>query len=484
MHRPALALPAGKAAPHVLVPAISAKLGLAKTRLVWAGGCQVKPIDAAPHRVASPQQPVTALASPPALCHAEPAARQGRTHGRHGSRAAGPVVACGELPFRGADLPAAQRLAQATAGHRRHQAAAAWPLGHHAGAELHLRPPEPGHPGARPGHDLRVRAGPWRTRHGGQHLAGGQLQRADAACRPGRRRHRRAVPPVQLPRRHPEPRRAQRARQHQRGRRAGLQPAARHGRGVRQPGPGRRLRGGGRRGRDGGRCRQLARHQVPEPGAGRRRAAHPAPQRLQDRRPHGAGAHPGSRAAAAVPRLWLGSGDRRRARTRPDAPRDGRGARRGAGPDRRPPSRCAGRGCRAGRPNGTPALAHADPALAERLDRAEIGGRQAGRRHLARPPGAARQAGRPPRAPSAVGGLDAQLPPGGAVRRHRPPRARHISPGAGRRPAHGQQPARQRRPAAARPGAARLPRLRPARRAARRRRWRGHATPWASGCAT
>ena len=40
----------------------------------------------------------------------------------------------------------------------------------------------------------------------------------------------------------------------------------------------------------GAACHQLAFEQVPEPGAGRCGAAHPAPQRVQDRRPHRSGA--------------------------------------------------------------------------------------------------------------------------------------------------------------------------------------------------
>ena len=60
---------------------------------------------------------------------------------------------------------------------RAHQAAAARPLGHHAGPELHLRPPEPGHQGARPRHDLRHRPRPRRPGAGRQRLPGGHLQR-------------------------------------------------------------------------------------------------------------------------------------------------------------------------------------------------------------------------------------------------------------------------------------------------------------------
>ena len=52
-------------------------------------------------------------------------------------------------------------------------------------------------------------------------------------------------------------------------------------------------------GRAGG---QLALQQVPRPGARRGGAADPAPQRLQDRQPDGARAHPGGRAARCCSR--------------------------------------------------------------------------------------------------------------------------------------------------------------------------------------
>ena len=65
----------------------------------------------------------------------------------------------------GPDLPARQPAAARAAAPRARQAAAARPLGHDAGPELRLRAPEPGHPGARPGRDLRHRPG-----HGGPGL--------------------------------------------------------------------------------------------------------------------------------------------------------------------------------------------------------------------------------------------------------------------------------------------------------------------------
>ena len=69
-------------------------------------------------------------------------------------------------------------LAPRAADPRAHQAAAARPLGHDAGAELHLRPHEPDHPGARPEHDLRLRSGPRRAGHGRERVPRGHVQRA------------------------------------------------------------------------------------------------------------------------------------------------------------------------------------------------------------------------------------------------------------------------------------------------------------------
>ena len=68
-----------------------------------------------------------------------------------------------------------------------------------------------------------------------------------------------------------------------------------------------------RRGRDRAAGGELALEQVPQPGARRRGAADPAPQRLQDRQPDRARAHPGatsssrsSRATASEPLLVAG----------------------------------------------------------------------------------------------------------------------------------------------------------------------------------
>ena len=65
------------------------------------------------------------------------------------------------------------------------------------------------------------------------------------------------------------------------------------------------LRDRRRRGRDRAAGRQLALEQVPQPGQRRRRAADPAPERLQDRQPHRAGADPARGAGVAAARLRL-----------------------------------------------------------------------------------------------------------------------------------------------------------------------------------
>jgi xylulose-5-phosphate/fructose-6-phosphate phosphoketolase len=75
------------------------------------------------------------------------------------------------------------------------------------------------------------------------------------------------------------------ARLDPRGRRARLLAGARLRGGLRQPRPDRGLRDRRRRGRDRAAGRQLALQQVPRPGPGRRGAADPAPERVQDRQP-------------------------------------------------------------------------------------------------------------------------------------------------------------------------------------------------------
>ncbi|MEI2703778.1 MAG: hypothetical protein V9E89_00615 [Ilumatobacteraceae bacterium] len=149
------------------------------------------------------------------------------------------------------------------------------------------------------------------------------------------------------------------------------------------PGPGRRLRGGRRGGRDRSTGGQLAFQQVPRPAPRWRSAADPAPQRLQDRQPHGAGADPRVRAAGPIPglRLRTARGGRRRPGGGP--PPDGRGARPLPRPHRPDPASSTRR-----RRHRACAMADDHPAYPEGLDRPGDGGRRRGGGDLAQPPGA------------------------------------------------------------------------------------------------
>ena len=176
--------------------------------------------------------------------------------------------------------PAAARAAAA----RAHQAAPARALGHVARAEPRLRAPEPAHPRARRRRDLPRRARARRARDRRERLPRGHvlgdLSRRVAQDADG---HAPAVPAVL------DARAASRATSspptpgsiHEGGE-LGYVLDARVRRRVRQPRP-RRGRGGRRR-RGGDRpARGLVEgHQLPQPGARRRGAADPAPQRLQD----------------------------------------------------------------------------------------------------------------------------------------------------------------------------------------------------------
>ena len=250
----------------------------------------------------------------------------------------------------GPDLPDGQPAAARAAAARAREAAPARPLGHDPGAELPLRPPQPGDHGPRPGPDVRHRPRPRRPRPGRGGLARGHLQRGLPEHRPRPRRPAPAVPPVLLPRRHPQPRRPGDAGLDPRGRRARLRPLPRVRRRLRQPRP----RGGRRGRRRGGRDRparhQLALHEVRRPAPRRGGAADPAPQRLQDRQPHGA--RPDPRGRAALPHEGLRTHAVRRLRLGPG--RDAPGVRRHAGPLPRRDRRHPARGARAEDAGGSP----------------------------------------------------------------------------------------------------------------------------------
>ena len=85
----------------------------------------------------------------------------------------------------------------------------------------------------------------------------------------------------------------------------------------------------GRRGRDGPAGNELALEQVRRPAARRRRAARPAPERLQDRQPDGARPPPARGAGGAAHRVRARAALRRGERPGRDARVDGAGARPG-----------------------------------------------------------------------------------------------------------------------------------------------------------
>ena len=180
---------------------------------------------------------------------------------------------------------------------------------------------------------------PRRARPVRQHLARGQLQRAVRRRVAGCRGHGAAVPPVLVPGRHAEPRGAGDARLHPRGRRARLLAGPRLRRRVRQPRTDRGLRDRRRRGGDRAAGRVLALQQVPEPGQRRRRAADPAPQRLQDRQSRRSSpGSPTTNWSSCSRATATGPGWSRRRPGR-DAPADGGDAGPGAGRDPPDPGR-------------------------------------------------------------------------------------------------------------------------------------------------
>ena len=267
-----------------------------------------------------------------------------------------------------------------------------------------------------------------------------------------------------------------------RGRRARLLAVPRLRRGLRQPGPG----GGGgrrrRRGRDRPAGDELARHQVRRPAPRRRRAADPAPQRLQDRQPDRAGPDPRGGAADAALRgyghtPYVVEGDDPATMHQAFAATLDRCLDEIAEHPARGPAASGTR-----RAAAWPMIVLRIP---EGLDRPEGGRRPAGRGLLALAPGAVRRRPRTTRATArssrsgcaATGPRSCSTP----TARRSPEIAR---PAPRRAPADERQPARQRRPAAARPADARLPRLRRAGRRAGHRRGRGDPRARARSCAT
>ena len=204
----------------------------------------------------------------------------------------------------------------------------------------------------------------------------------------------RALPPVLVPGRHPEPRGARDAGLDPRGRRARLLARARVRGGVRQPGPRRRLRRRRRRGGDRPARHELALEQVPQPAHRRRRAADPAPERLQDRQPDRARPHPRGASSSRCSRATATSRSSSPAGSTASRPQPCTSAspRRSTRPSTG--SRAIQRAARERARRRAPALADDRPAHAEGLDGPERGRRPAGRGHVALAPGAARRGAR------------------------------------------------------------------------------------------
>ena len=179
-----------------------------------------------------------------------------------------------------------------------------------------------------------------------------------------------------------------------------------------------------------------------EPGARRRRAADPPPERLQDLRPDRARPLQRRRRARAAHRSRLRCGIRRGRRAGQGAPPARRDARRVLREDPGDPG------------GGPPAWGHRAPPLAsdraahaEGLDRAQGRRWRADRGHVPRAPGAAERGAAEARPSAHARRVDAQLRPR-SLRRRRPPGAGGGGAGPGGRAAHGRQSART---AAARP---------------------------------
>ena len=220
---------------------------------------------------------------------------------------------------------------------------------------------------------------------------------------------------------------------------------ARLRRGVRQSRPDRRLRRRRRRGGDRPAGDELALEQIPQSRARRRGAADPASERLQDRQPDGAGAHPARGARALVRgygyKPYFVEGDE----PEHDASADGGDAGRGRSPK-------SGRFRTTRARNGfdqASALADDRDAHAQRLDRAEGGRRQADRGHWRAHQVPIAECGQA-RARADARRLDEELPARGAVRRRAASWCRSSPRWPQGQAAHERQSARQRRPAAAR----------------------------------
>ena len=398
----------------------------------------------------------------------------------HGPRPGRPTTrTTPELPVRRPDLPARQPAAARAARARARQAAPARPLGHDAGAELHLRPPEPRHPAPRPRRDLHRRPGPRRPGL----VANAYLEGTYSEVYPTigrdeaglRQLFRQFSFPGGIPS-HVAPETPGSIHE---GGELGYALAHAYGAGVRQPGPRRLLRDRRRRGGDRAARGELALEQVPRT---RRRDGAVLPilhlNGYKIANPTVLARIPSDELArcsraTATGRSFVEGDD-------PAAMHQEMAATLDAALDEIAAIQAAARA--AGGRLGAPALADDRAPHAEGLDRPETvdGKRSRGRgaRTRCRSP----RSGRTPSTAS-CSSVAAELPPGGAVRRDGA-LSRSSRAAAGRRPPDERQPARQRRPAAAGPRAAGLPRLR-RRRRARRGDDSSEATPRPGrGCAT
>ncbi len=383
----------------------------------------------------------------------------------------GCLLARRELSVGRPDLSLRQSAAEAAAGARGREAHAAGALGHDARAELHLRAPEPGHQEIRPRHDLRLRPRARRPGRRRQHLSRGHLQRdlsrTSARTRPGCAS---CFMQFSFPGGIPSHASPECPGSIHEGGELGYSLSHSFGAVFDNPdlivacvvGDGEAETGTAGHG--------VAFQQVSRSGHGRRGAADPASQRLQDRQSDHPRAHRARGTGTVAARLRLDAVFRRGTRAGTDASGDGRDARHGGGADqehsaRRPRQR---------RPDA-PALADDRAQVAQGLDRAEGGRRPADRRHFPCAPGAAVRPGHPSRTSQAAGRLAEELPAGGTVRRAGPPEAGTGRTRAQGRTPHGRESARQRRHAAARPAHAGFSRLRGRRARAGGARHRRHA---------
>ncbi len=246
----------------------------------------------------------------------------------------------------------------------------------------------------------------------------------------------RLVRQFSTPGRHPEPRQRHDARLDSRGRRARVRARARVRRRLRPPRPAGRLRRGRRRGRDRAARGVVEGHPLPAPRARRRRAADPAPERLQDRRARRcSGARSDEEVAGLLraegyePQIVAGD-DPHEVHRRFAEVLEGCYARIREIQARRARSRRS-------RPRSSAGLARDRAAHAEGLDGSRRRRRRADPGDVPRPPGAALARAGGSRAPRAARDLAAQLRTGASLRRARPARPGARGTGAGGRQAHG-----------------------------------------------